>query len=105
MSWTLDEENAFYSRSHELVVSLGGEAIAGIVDRHIHVGFDRFIEKVKALDLEPDVLVQIYFAACDYRGTLNGIAGSVRFRAEEIIDAALPVECAKDEHSPCCRRP
>lgn len=103
--WYADEEADPETRTHLLVKGLAGEAFAEIVDKRARDGLDEFVEKIKTFGLSESQLVQVYMAACDYRGSVVGAARHIRMKVEHVIDAALPLDCARDTHSPCCRRP
>lgn len=103
--WYCDDIEDPETRTHVLVRSLAGEALSEFVDKRARSGFEDFIEKIKALGLSDEALVQIYMSACEYRSSVLGTARDIQMRVEHIIDAALPLDCARDTHSPCCRRP
>jgi len=105
MTWTFGDMDDPDSRTRELVRGLAGSALKNIVNIRADDGFDRFIERVKEVGLTEEQLVWVYMSACDYRGTIKDAGGDIEFKVEQIIDAALPLDCARDAHSPCCRRP
>lgn len=106
MTWTFDDAGPDpEARTRTLVRALAGAALKTIVDERADTGFDRFIERLKGAGLTDEQLVHVYMSACDYRGSVKGAAPDIERKVEQIIDAALPLDCARDTHSPCCRRP